>query len=75
MLRPRLLPILVLLCGLAGCGRDAPPITDGAVPPEDVGVAVGKIAPDITGEDVQGNQLRLRDYRGKVVVLEFWSTT
>jgi hypothetical protein len=33
---------------------------------------VGKIAPDIVGEDLDGRKFCLRDYRGKVVVLDFW---
>ena len=33
---------------------------------------VGMVAPDIVGEDLDGVPFRLRDYRGKVVVLDFW---
>jgi hypothetical protein len=33
---------------------------------------IGKMAPDIVGEEVDGRRLRLGDYRGKVVVLYFW---
>jgi hypothetical protein len=33
---------------------------------------VGKLAPDIEGEDLDGVKFKLRDYRGKVVVLDFW---
>ena len=33
---------------------------------------VGRIAPDFSGEDVDGNPLKLSDYRGKVLVLDFW---
>jgi hypothetical protein len=36
------------------------------------GPLVGLLAPDIVGEDLNGDVLRLRDYRGKVVVLDFW---
>ena len=32
----------------------------------------GKIAPDFESEDVEGNSFKLSDYRGKVVVLDFW---
>jgi hypothetical protein len=32
----------------------------------------GKPAPDIAGEDVDGKPFKLSDYRGKVVVLDFW---
>lgn len=33
---------------------------------------IGKTAPDIVGEDVEGVPFKLTDYRGKVVVLDFW---
>jgi hypothetical protein len=33
---------------------------------------VGKVAPDIAGEDLDGVKFKLSDYRGKVVVLDFW---
>ncbi len=35
-------------------------------------LSVGKQAPDITGEDVDGVPFKLSDYRGKVVFLDFW---
>jgi len=35
-------------------------------------LAVGKVAPDISGEDLDGEEFKLSDYRGKVVVLDFW---
>jgi cytochrome oxidase Cu insertion factor (SCO1/SenC/PrrC family) len=35
-------------------------------------LAVGKVAPNITGTDEDGKQFQLSDYRGKVVVLDFW---
>jgi AhpC/TSA family len=34
---------------------------------------VGKDAPDIEGEDQDGKRFKLSDYRGKVVLLDFWS--
>jgi hypothetical protein len=33
---------------------------------------IGKEAPDIVGEDQDGAQFRLSEYRGKVVLLDFW---
>src|SRR5262249_51672938 len=36
-------------------------------------LSVGKEAPDLEGEDQHGTRFRLRDYRGKVVLLDFWS--
>lgn len=36
-------------------------------------LSVGKEAPDIEGEDHDGKRFKLSDYRGKVVLLDFWS--
>jgi aminopeptidase N len=33
---------------------------------------VGRVAPDIIGEDLDGVSFKLSDYRGKVVMLDFW---
>jgi hypothetical protein len=35
-------------------------------------ILVGKQAPEIEGEDIDGKQFKLSDYRGKVVLLDFW---
>ena len=43
-----------------------PPATSGSGP------AIGRPAPEIEGEDLDGNPFKLSDYRGKVVVLDFW---
>lgn len=64
-----------VLFGLAftmqGCGRDQP-----AAPPPAKSASldprVGKLAPEIEGEDVDGVPFKLSDYRGKVVLLDFW---
>ena len=37
-------------------------------------LAIGKPAPEITGQDLAGAPFLLSDYRGKVVVLCFWGT-
>ena len=36
-------------------------------------LSVGKMAPDIEGQDQDGVGFKLSDYRGKVVLLDFWS--
>jgi hypothetical protein len=36
-------------------------------------LAIGKVAPEISGEDSDGKKFKLSDYRGKVVVLDFWA--
>jgi C-terminal processing protease CtpA/Prc len=33
---------------------------------------VGEKAPEIQGEDVDGKQFKLSEYRGKVVLIDFW---
>jgi len=35
---------------------------------------VGQAAPEISGTDLAGEPISLRDYRGKVVLLDFWQT-
>ena len=37
-----------------------------------VGFDIGNQAPEIRGEDLDGVKFKLSDYRGKVVVLDFW---
>jgi hypothetical protein len=32
----------------------------------------GKPAPEIVGEDIDGKPMKLSDFRGKVVLLDFW---
>lgn len=36
-------------------------------------LAVGDIAPDIKGKTIDGDLLSLSDYRGKIVLLDFWA--
>ncbi len=79
----RLLPALLLMVPATwGCSRSGDPVTAPerqrrTVEPEpdrpDVGPQVGDLAPEIEGEDLEGKKLKLSDYRGKVVFLQFWS--
>src|SRR5262249_14222798 len=36
------------------------------------GIEIGQTAMEINGEDIDGQPFKLSDYRGKVVVLDFW---
>ena len=36
-------------------------------------LSLGKAAPEVEGVDQNGRQFKLSDYRGKVVLLDFWS--
>ena len=35
-------------------------------------LSVGRVAPEIEGDDIDGDPFKLSDYRGNVVVLDFW---
>ncbi|NIS82099.1 MAG: redoxin domain-containing protein [Anaerolineales bacterium] len=39
-----------------------------------IGVSIGTEAPDFTLSDLDGNSLRLSDFRGQVVLVNFWAT-
>lgn len=43
---------------------------DNAGPP--VGLDLGTTAPDFTAQTTDGNEISLADYRGQVVIIEFW---
>src|SRR5690349_11482474 len=37
------------------------------------GVNVGNVALETAGQDIDGKEFKLSDYRGKVVMLDFWA--
>ncbi len=37
-----------------------------------IGLEIAMLAPEITGRDTNGQTMQLSDYRGRVVVLDFW---
>ncbi|MBP2239460.1 peroxiredoxin [Cytobacillus eiseniae] len=39
-----------------------------------IGLNEGKRAPDFTLEDLNGNPIKLNDYKGKAILLNFWAT-
>jgi cytochrome oxidase Cu insertion factor (SCO1/SenC/PrrC family) len=58
--------LLALGAVLAGCSLTSQP-TNAA--------RKNQTAPEIVGTDQDGKEFRLSDYRGKVVLLDFWSST
>jgi peroxiredoxin len=63
LFRVLVISAIAVLVALPGCDPPPPP-----------GKEVGNLAPDITGVDVDGKPVRLSDYRGKVVLVNFWGT-
>jgi len=43
-------------------------------PEKNVGLEVGQIAPDWTLKDPKGEKHSLSDYRGEIVMMDFWAT-
>ena len=64
-----LLLIVIFLLLLAGC-KDQPQSTQQARP----GNSIGNPAADFSLTDMQGKQVTLAQFRGKVVILNFWAT-
>ena len=62
--------ILVVVVALAACGSRAPKPLDAAACPADAKPA----NLDFTLKDISGKEVRLADYKGKVVLLDFWAT-
>ena len=63
----KFLLILIIFLSLLACNKDAR--EEGKSP-----VATGNKAPGFTLKDLSGTDIKLLDYSGKVVLLEFWAT-
>jgi thiol-disulfide isomerase/thioredoxin len=74
--------LLAVLVAVPGCGRDegatgedeAQEGTTQAQESSDVGTEEGKMPPPFSLPDLDGNEVTLADYEGKVVVLDLWAT-
>ena len=62
------LALLLLGCYAAGPTTTAHRFSDPAGP------QVGKPAPAVEGVDADGQTVKLSDFRGKVVLIDFWQT-
>ncbi len=64
---------VVLGAMVSGCGssRSSPDDPGASAKQPSIGVAIGDLAPDFLLDDSTGNAVRLSQFRGKVVLLEF----
>lgn len=62
---------MLLACLLYGCTAGRDPSKAALVKPQNTRPA----APDFSLKDVDGKTVHLSDYKGKVVLLDFWATT
>jgi peroxiredoxin len=58
--------LLLLALSLTACG--------GGDPPQNAGINVGSVAVDFTLEALDGTEASLSQYRGDVVLINFWAT-
>lgn len=74
-MRPLFGSLFAFTFGFPGCLKTAPTLPPPA-PPAPVtafaGPFVGQPAPDVVGDDLDGVPFRLSDFRGKVILLDFW---
>ena len=66
-----ILSIFVVLTPLAAQTKPKEKVSP-QKPPDNPNLVIGKTAPEIVGEDLDGKHFKLSDYRGKVVLLDFW---
>ncbi len=70
MFRPLFAGLFAVAFTVPGCPKnDAPP-----APPKSARVQLGQPASEIAGLDLDGEPMKLSEFRGKVVALSFWGS-
>ena len=58
----------------AGQGGETTPAKTAGAPADEAGIPTGAQASDFTLRDIDGKDVRLSDFSGQVVLLDFWAT-
>ena len=66
--------LLLAACILPACLSGQTPAALSAPAAPQATLAAGATAPDFTTLDVAGKEVRLSDFKGKILVLDFWAT-
>ncbi|MFL6438495.1 MAG: TlpA disulfide reductase family protein [Terriglobales bacterium] len=71
-----IIALVVAVMVYAGVRNSRPKVSPmiGSTRPLTFGEVQGKEAPDFALQDLQGKQVKLSDFRGKAVLLNFWAT-
>jgi len=64
--------MLAMAFTMPGCGKNSGALQPTPPSKEPPGLPVGMAAPEIAGEDIDGVPFQLSEYRGQVVLLDFW---
>lgn len=67
----KLLALVALFSLLSGCDESQQSVSASAT---GRGAVIGAAAPDFTLTDINGNRVSLSQFRGKVVLVNFWAT-
>ena len=67
-------PLVALMMVIAGCGKTEPAVPTPPAASAPAALPVLRRAPEWTLKDVDGREVKSADYKGKVVVVDFWAT-
>lgn len=66
--------LILLIVGLQGCSEKDKKVNSEKRASTGIGVDVGQLAPDFKLKNLRGGLTTLSEYRGKVVLINFWAT-
>ena len=69
-----LIAVVLATTWIRRSSRPAAPRAGNAPQQQQQGAEVGRPAPDFVLKDIHGSSVRLADFKGKVVIVDFWAT-